>query len=81
MVDGVPAAAGWEAITEGRGFHGGWTWTEVRVALGLSVRQEVWSCGSKLLLWCWSQPLSHFAVFGTYYCRTEPPASTWRSAR
>jgi hypothetical protein len=44
------------------------TWTEARIALGLSVRQAVWSSGAKLLIWHWSQPLSYFAVFGTYYC-------------
>ena len=29
---------------------------------------EVWSCGTKLLLWHWSQPLAYFTVFGVYYC-------------
>eukprot|EP01045_Picozoa_sp_COSAG04_P006226 COSAG04_NODE_302_length_17393_cov_6.251417_15_plen_615_part_00 len=74
----VPEAAGWDAI-------GKWgkllllqsdvdapsTWTEARVALGLSVRQAVWSCGSKLLLWHWAQPLSYFAVLGIYYCTLD----------
>jgi hypothetical protein len=44
------------------------TWTAARQALGLSVRQVVWSSGTKLLLWHWSQPLSYFAVFGAYFC-------------
>ena len=67
----VPEAAGWDAIaywttTYGDGAPS--TWTEAREALGLSVRQAVWSCGSKLLLWHWAQPLSYFAVLGVYYC-------------
>lgn len=78
----VPPAAGWEAIAS-IGMASGWfplpnrpdrilgppsTWTEARTALGLSVRQAVWSSGTKMLLWHWSQPLAYFAVFGVYYC-------------
>eukprot|EP01045_Picozoa_sp_COSAG04_P017836 COSAG04_NODE_1607_length_6175_cov_6.046906_3_plen_489_part_00 len=65
-VAAVPEAAGWDAIATGDDAPS--TWTEARVALGLSVRQAVWSCGSKLLLWHWAQPLSYFAVLGIYYC-------------
>ena len=62
----VPLAASWEAIAVGAGPPS--TWTAARRALRLSVRQAVWSCGTKLLLWHWSQPLSYFAVFAVYYC-------------
>ena len=63
----VPERAGWDAIVRERS-RAPSTWTEAREALGLSVRQAVWSCGSKLLLWHWAQPLSYFAVLGIYYC-------------
>ena len=33
----------------------------------------VWSSGTKLLLWHWSQPLSYFAVFGAYFCSLPLP--------
>ena len=59
--------AGWNAIAEVSN-RAPSTWTEAREALGLSVRQAVWSCGSKLLLWHWAQPLSYFALLGIYYC-------------
>ena len=62
----VPEAASWVAIAAGAGPPS--TWTAARRGLGLSVRQAVWSCGTKMLLWHWSQPLSYFAVFGAYYC-------------
>ena len=61
------AAAGWDAIAA-RKKEPPSTWTDARVALGLSVRQAVWSCGGKMLLWHWTQPLSYFAVLGVYYC-------------
>ena len=62
----VPAAARWEAIVAGDGAPS--AWTAARKVLSLSVRQAVWSSGTKLLLWHWSQPLSNFAVFGVYFC-------------
>ena len=63
-------AAGWDAIAA-RKEEPPSTWTDARVALGLSVRQAVWSCGGKMLLWHWTQPLSYFAVFGVYYCSLD----------
>eukprot|EP01046_Picozoa_sp_COSAG06_P007712 COSAG06_NODE_381_length_16594_cov_7.199454_7_plen_638_part_00 len=96
----VPERAGWDAIavslaeltnadSEARrqGFSdmdAPSTWTEAREALGLSVRQAVWSCGSKLLLWHWPQPLSYFVVFSLYYCTLDDPFPgklvVWREA-
>ena len=70
------AAAGWDAIAAQKksSFFPSEppsTWTDARVALGLSVRQAVWSCGGKMLLWHWTQPLSYLAVFGVYYCSLD----------
>ena len=44
------------------------TWTEARIAQCLTVRQALWSCGAKLLLWHWAQSLSYLYAFGYYYC-------------
>lgn len=68
-------AAGWDAIAA-RKKEPPSTWTDARVALGLSVRQAVWSCGAKMLLWHWTQPLSYLAVFGVYYCSLDDDQRT-----
>eukprot|EP01043_Picozoa_sp_COSAG02_P077804 COSAG02_NODE_17215_length_1020_cov_14.110749_1_plen_195_part_10 len=58
----VPKAAAWQAIVnddESPDPKSPSTW---EVARGkLTVRQAVWSSGTKLLLWHWIQPLSYFA--------------------
>ena len=69
-VAAVPEAAGWDAIAADRSTAPS-TWTNAREALRLSVRQAVWSCGGKLLLWHWAQPLSYFAVLGICYCTLD----------
>eukprot|EP01046_Picozoa_sp_COSAG06_P011834 COSAG06_NODE_681_length_13133_cov_6.625547_11_plen_421_part_00 len=65
------AAASWQAIAA-RSEVTPSTWTEARLALGLSVRQAIWSCGIKLLFWHWVQPLSYFTVFAWHYCSLSP---------
>eukprot|EP01043_Picozoa_sp_COSAG02_P090107 COSAG02_NODE_27005_length_619_cov_0.794231_1_plen_147_part_01 len=45
------------------------------------MRQAVWSCGNKLLLWHWSQPLAYLAVFGAYYCSLDGIAAFGFTAR
>ena len=72
--------AGWGLIAE-PGETPPVSWTEARRGLGLSVRQAVWSCGTRLLLWHWIQPLSYFAVFAAYYCvisgEDEETTTSW----
>jgi hypothetical protein len=65
------AVASWQAIAA-RSEVTPSTWTEARLALGLSVRQAIWSCGIKLLFWHWVQPLSYFTVFAWHYCSLSP---------
>jgi hypothetical protein len=74
----IPVVATWDAIValnrdalRSNALERPSSWAEARVGLGLSVRQAVWSCGNKLLLWHWSQPLAYLAVFGAYYCSLD----------
>ncbi len=68
----VPKAAAWQAIVndDSKVPERPSTWNAARNKL--SVRQAVWSSGTKLLLWHWTQPLSYFAVFGAYFFSLSP---------
>ena len=61
------AATSWDAIAAPSATPPT-SWEQARSAQRLSMRQALWSCGAKLLLWHWSQPLSYLYAFAYYYC-------------